>query len=61
MIVSGFGFLKSGYSKQPKKKKKREMIGQNSWKLCFIIELNNCLWFKVFLRTATKKEGGKIP
>lgn len=47
MIVSGFGFLKSGYSKQPKKKK-REMIGKNSWKLCFVIEMNNCLWFKVF-------------
>lgn len=28
MIVSGFGFLKSGYSKQPKKKKNRERYGK---------------------------------
>lgn len=34
------------------------MIGQNSWKLCFIIELNNCLWFRVFLRQQPKTRGG---
>lgn len=50
-------FWKSGYSKQPKKKKKREMIGKNSWKLCFVIEMNNCLWLKVFWGQQPKRRG----
>lgn len=35
------------------------MIWQNSWKLCFIIELNNCSWFRVFfLGQQPKRRGG---